>query len=1150
MANDVNLAIDKVKNDLKEIKAEMIALQKLAVQTSSEIVSVLNKSGGGKTIQDDVKKINAELGKLNKTKNDAIVVNGKIKVQESQLAKFQLMKNKQHQKEIELRQKQVEKVSQLEQRLRKLKEAENKLASKAMTGRMIESVNAIGKTNDGLKKLNQYYKALEKNQIKQANAIAKENAERIKANKERIREANMIASNKKALQNQRQQAINDIKKQQDAIKKANAERIREADAIERNKKALQKQKEKSIELSRAYVQLVNRQKQAKKVLQDLIVSQGKNSAQTKKAQKEYDKLTAKVNLANKATSNFSKTGLGSMARGFKNLLGAFGIVGGIQLFADFARQSFEVVKKLQSLNFALRTVTDTTKEFLNVKGFLRDVTQKYGLDLVSITERFTKFLAAAKQSNITLKVTKTIFESFSKAAGVLGLKTDEVSGVFLALEQMLSKGKVTTEELRRQLGERLPGAFGIMAYALGVSIEKLDEMLKKGEVLSKDALPKLAKAIEVAYGIENIKRIDTIVAAQNRFNNSFKLLIDNFTDSEKSGRLLVILFNTLTYVMTALERNLTAIANGFGKLQLAFTFLSERFPLISMYFSKMASDLKTILNIMVGGSFLVINNLFKDLTNIMVGLGGVLDELIQRFTRFSQFDFSKPIESLKRYRDNWVDLGDAYRKATKDFEEYQKKQKEDQVEKDRLKLVESTAKRLVLLGKAKQEDITIEEARKKTTKLSFEELERLNKEITRQIKLLGELANKKDAPRKRASIGFDITNTRTNEVKNVSDFTNLKTLKQQKEELEIILKIEEFGLTLLEKGTAEYMKKVFLIQSIRKQLKGIAYTDLVLPVDTTKVDELIKKLKTIDTLQEAFKTVTDTFGDYFDFDTSSLDFVFDTLKDKEKGLFDKENVANWANFTKEAVGSVLDASLNRYEIELQEAQRVRDLTLNNELASEEAKANARRKYDREERRIKTEMAKKERDNTLIKIAMDTAAAVVSIWAQVPKFDFGVSAGILTAATIALGAAQAAVVASQPLPQFYTGVENSSYQGLATKDEKGAELHLDKYGNVKDFGQNKGSKLTYVEKGDTILDAYKTKEFMMNIADFDIQKMAFDMNMSSNGDILSEKIVDLSLLREVGGLRKDIDTMGRRIEKLASRKINVNNKIELKDNRAY
>ena len=66
----------------------------------------------------------------------------------------------------------------------------------------------------------------------------------------------------------------------------------------------------------------------------------------------------------------------------------------------------------------------------------------------------------------------------------------------------------------------------------------------------------------------------------------------------------------------------------------------------------------------------------------------------------------------------------------------------------------------------------------------------------------------------------------------------------------------------------------------------------------------------------------------------------------------------------------------------------------------------------------------------------------------------------------------------------------------------------------------------------------------------LQRVIFDMNMVSNGNILSDKAVDRSLLNEVGGLRKDIDKMGLRIQKMASRPISVNNKVEIKQDIAY
>ena len=152
-----------------------------------------------------------------------------------------------------------------------------------------------------------------------------------------------------------------------------------------------------------------------------------------------------------------------------------------------------------------------------------------GLSLVATTTRFIKFAAAARNSGLAMKDTQKIFSTMAKAGAVLGLRTDELSGVFLALEQMLSKGKVTTEELRRQLGERLPGAFGIMAASLGVTLPKLDKMLKAGEILSAEVLPGFARAVELAFGLDTVNKVDTLVASQNRLTTAWQNFVKNLT---------------------------------------------------------------------------------------------------------------------------------------------------------------------------------------------------------------------------------------------------------------------------------------------------------------------------------------------------------------------------------------------------------------------------------------------------------------------------------------------------------------------------------------------------------------------------------------------------------------------------------------------
>jgi tape measure domain-containing protein len=204
----------------------------------------------------------------------------------------------------------------------------------------------------------------------------------------------------------------------------------------------------------------------------------------------------------------------------------------VQAVMGLGKAIYNQTKELDQLAFGMKTVIKSSVELANTQKFLSEVAVNYGGDLLTLSERYIKFRAAAQQSNMSAAETQKIFDSMSKAAGTLGLKTDELSGVYLALEQMISKGKVTTEELRRQLGERLPGAFGIMANALGVTIPQLDKMLKKGEVLSKDALPKFADAIEKAYGIESLKKIDTLAAAQGRMSTEFTGLIQAMDKSD------------------------------------------------------------------------------------------------------------------------------------------------------------------------------------------------------------------------------------------------------------------------------------------------------------------------------------------------------------------------------------------------------------------------------------------------------------------------------------------------------------------------------------------------------------------------------------------------------------------------------------------
>lgn len=74
----------------------------------------------------------------------------------------------------------------------------------------------------------------------------------------------------------------------------------------------------------------------------------------------------------------------------------------------------------------------------------------------------------------------------------------------------------------------------------------------------------------------------------------------------------------------------------------------------------------------------------------------------------------------------------------------------------------------------------------------------------------------------------------------------------------------------------------------------------------------------------------------------------------------------------------------------------------------------------QENEIAVKQAKREKALGIMSAVINTATAIMRIWADVPKVDFGVSTAILTALAAATGAAQIAAIAAEPLPTYATG----------------------------------------------------------------------------------------------------------------------------------
>lgn len=228
--------------------------------------------------------------------------------------------------------------------------------------------------------------------------------------------------------------------------------------------------------------------------------------------------------ANKQTGDNIQNSFNGASDGIKNLvLGYFSLNAAIQAVGA----SFDRALKLDAINSALGAILGSTEAAATQFQQLSQFADQYGLNLLAVSEAYKTFAGAAVSANVPLEQTNYIFESVAKAAATLKLSNDDLKGALMALGQMISKGTVQAEELRGQLGERLPGAFNLAAKAMGVTTAELGKMLENGEVMAGDLLPKLALELNKTFGDKLPPKVESLQASVNRLDNSFTNAVNN-----------------------------------------------------------------------------------------------------------------------------------------------------------------------------------------------------------------------------------------------------------------------------------------------------------------------------------------------------------------------------------------------------------------------------------------------------------------------------------------------------------------------------------------------------------------------------------------------------------------------------------------------
>ncbi len=249
----------------------------------------------------------------------------------------------------------------------------------------------------------------------------------------------------------------------------------------------------------------------------------------------------------------------------------------------------------------------------------------------------------------------------------------------------------------------------------------------------------------------------------------------------------------------------------------------------------------------------------------------------------------------------------------------------------------------------------------------------------------------------------ELEDLRAQEISAIDDKYAKKRLEKKKEVEE-----EIFKLTASEKEieTAEIRKK---------------YEELIKLAEQYGLDtvELYARMK--EELKAINETDEDVQPDILGMTPEDWENMFSNF-DKAMEYVDQIGMA-WG-----AMNKIMDnkdqRSLQNYESNIKKRKELLNKQLKDGTISQEQYtaqvAQLDADLDKKKAETARKQAKREKELAIFSALINTATAIMRIWADVPKMDFGASTLILTGLATAVGALQVAAIASQPLPQYAAG----------------------------------------------------------------------------------------------------------------------------------
>jgi tape measure domain-containing protein len=301
------------------------------------------------------------------------------------------------------------------------------------------------------------------------------------------------------------------------------------DALKAKTDALTKQ----IELQRAKVELLQNAvaKSAAEKGEDarqtdiLTIKLNKARAQLATMENELSRTTAELqksgsgfrnasSAAEQATSAFGR--LGSVVKSALVFTGVYSGINGIaSAFKNAITAGIQFDAQMEQAQIGFTTMLGSAEEAKKMLEDIANFAKNTPFDMTGVEEAAKQMLAMGFSAKEILPDLKAIGD----AAAALGLQTDGVQRISLALGQMLTSGVVHAEEMN-QLVDNNIDAWAILAQAMGKPIPVVRNLVEQGLVPAKQATEAIIAGLEQRY--PNMLQ---------KMNSSFNSQMGNLRDS-------------------------------------------------------------------------------------------------------------------------------------------------------------------------------------------------------------------------------------------------------------------------------------------------------------------------------------------------------------------------------------------------------------------------------------------------------------------------------------------------------------------------------------------------------------------------------------------------------------------------------------------